>query len=55
MVLRSQKNLEYICDGLSTVYLLRANTENVYQEVAAIFERKRPPKSPKEDLADALL
>lgn len=55
MVLRSQKNLEYICDGLSTVYLLRANTENVYQEVAAIFERKRPPKSPKEELADALL
>lgn len=55
MVLRSQENLEYICDGLSTVYLLRANAENVYQGVAAIFERKRPPKSPKEDLADALL
>ena len=54
MVLRSQENLKYICDGLSTVYLLRANAENVYQEVAAIFERKRPLKSKKEDLADAL-
>ena len=47
MVLRSQENLEYICDGLSTVYLLRTNTANVYQEVAAIFERKRPPKTAK--------
>ena len=54
MVLRSQKHLEYICDGLSTVYLLRANAENVYQGVAAIFERRLPPKSQKEVLADAL-
>lgn len=45
MALRSQKNLGYICDSLSTVYLLRTNAENVYQEVAAIFDRKRPPKS----------
>lgn len=55
MVLQSQKNLEYICDGLSTVYLLRANAENVYEGVAAIFERSLPPKSKKEVLADALL
>ena len=41
MVLRSQKNLEYICDSLSTVHLLRSNEENVYQEVAAIFRRKQ--------------
>lgn len=54
MVLRSQKNLEYICDGLGTVHLLRTNAENVYQGVAAIFERRRPPKSQKEVLADAL-
>ena len=47
MVLRSQENLKYICDGLSTVYLLRANAKNVYQEVTAIFERKRPLKSKK--------
>ena len=45
IVLRSQKSLEYICDGLSTVYLLRNNTRNVYQEIAAIFERKIPPKT----------
>lgn len=54
MVLRSQKNLEYICDGLGTVHLLRTNAENVYQGVAAIFERRRPPKCKKEVLADAL-
>lgn len=53
-VLRSQRNLEYICDSLSTVHLLRSNTENVYQEVAAVFERKRQPKPKKETLADAL-
>ncbi len=47
MVLRSQKNLEYICDSLSTVYLLRSNAENVYKEVVAIFERKRPPNPKK--------
>lgn len=53
MVFRSQKNLEYICDSLSTVYLLRSNEENVYQEVAAIFRRKRPPKPKKEESAVA--
>lgn len=52
MVLRSQQNLGYICDSLSTVHLLRSTTENVYQEVATIFERKRPPKPTEEVLAD---
>lgn len=54
MALRSQKNLEYICDSLSTVHLLRSNEENVYQEVAAIFRRKRPPKPKEEESAVAL-
>ena len=54
MVLRSQRNLGYICDSLSTVHLLRTNGENVYQEVAAVFERKRPPKAKEEDAADVL-
>lgn len=53
-VLRSQRNLGYICDSLSTVHLLRSNTENVYQEIAAIFERRRPPKPQKEVLADGM-
>lgn len=53
-VLRSQRNLGYICDSLSTVHLLRSNSENVYQEVAAVFERKRPPKPKEEVLADVL-
>lgn len=42
MVLRSLQNLGYICDGLSTVHLLRADGKNVYQEVTAIFERNLP-------------
>ena len=53
-VLRSQRNLGYICDSLSTVHLLRTNGENVYQEVADVFERKRPPKAKEEDAADVL-
>lgn len=52
MVLRSQDNLKNICDSLSTVYLLRSGTANVYQEVADIFERKRPPKQKKKVEAD---
>lgn len=54
MVLRSQDNLGYICDGLSTVYLLRSRGSNVYQEVADIFERKRPTKPKKRVKADVL-
>lgn len=53
-VLRSQRSLGYICDSLSTVHLLRTNGENVYQEVTAVFERKRPPKAKEEDAADVL-
>lgn len=52
MVLRSQQNLGYICDSLSTVYLLRSNAGNVYEEVAAVFERKRPSKPQEGVLAD---
>ena len=45
VTLRSQENLCYICDGLSIVYLLRSNDENVYQKIAEIYDRERPPKS----------
>ena len=38
------ENLCYICDGLSIVYLLRSNEKNVYQKIAEIYDRKRPPK-----------
>lgn len=44
ITLRSQQNLGYICDSLSIVYLLRNKNENVYQAIAEIYERKRPPK-----------
>ena len=44
VTLRSLKNLCYICDGLSIVYLLRANEENVYQKIAEIYDRERSPK-----------
>ena len=52
--MRSQKNLGYICDGLSTVLLLRTDARNVYQEITAIFERKSPQKPKKEVEAGAL-
>ena len=45
VTLRSQENLCYICDGLSIVYLLRSKEENVYQKIAEIYGRERPPKS----------
>lgn len=54
MVLRSQKKLGYICDGLSTVHLLRTDDRNVYQEIATIFERKSPQKPKKEVEANVL-
>ena len=52
--MRSQKNLGYICDGLSTVHLLRTDARNVYQEITAIFERKSPQKPKIEVAAGAL-
>lgn len=48
VTLRSQENLCYICDGLSVVYLLRANEENVYQKISEIYGRRRPPRVKKE-------
>ena len=45
VTLRSLKNLCYICDSLSIVYLLRSNEENVYQKIAEIYGRERPSKS----------
>lgn len=39
MTFRSQENLEYICDGLSIIHLLRSRNENVYKKVCDIFER----------------
>lgn len=44
VTLRSYENLCFICDGLSVVYLLRSQSENVYQKTAEIYRRKRPPK-----------
>lgn len=44
VTLRSQENLSYICDGLSVVYLLRANDENVYERICEIYGRRKPPK-----------
>ena len=53
VTLRSQENLCYICDGLSIVYLLRSKEENVYQKIAEIYGRERPPKSKKKTDATA--
>ena len=48
VTLRSQESLCYICDGLSVVYLLRADEENVYQKISEIYGRRRPPRVKKE-------
>lgn len=44
MVFRSQENLEYLCDSLSIVHFLRNNDSSVYQKIAEIFGRKKPPR-----------
>lgn len=44
MAFRSQENLNYVCDGLSVVYLLRNEEGSVYQKISDIFQRKKPPK-----------
>jgi len=54
VTLRSQSNLEYICDGLSIVYLLRKKYGNVYHAISDIYDRKRPPK-PKTKEADTVV
>lgn len=51
VTLSSQENLCYICDGLSIVYLLRTNEENVYHKISEIYGRRRPLRINKE--ADA--
>lgn len=54
ITIRSQENLEYICDGLSIVYLLRSKEASVYQEIAGIFERKRPSASQDKEKAGVM-
>ena len=46
-VMRSQENLQYLCNSMSTVYMLRCNDGNTYESIAEIFRRKRPPKPKK--------
>lgn len=48
VTLRSYENLCCICDGLSVVYLLRSQGENVYQKIAEIYRRKRPTRTKEE-------
>lgn len=48
VTLRSQDSLCYICDGLSVVYLLRTDKENVYRKISEIYERRRTPVIKKE-------
>lgn len=49
ITLRSQDSLEYICDGLSIVYLLRTQNMDVYQEISKIYDRKRPQNPNRRD------
>lgn len=41
MVFRSQESLNYVCDGLSVVYLMRNQEGSVYQKITDIFRRKK--------------
>ena len=47
-VMRSQDNLRYLCNSMSTVYMLCCSEGNTYESIAEIFRRKRPPKNKKE-------
>lgn len=46
--IQTKSPLSVICDGLSVVYLLRANEENVNQKISEIYGRSRPPRIKKE-------
>lgn len=54
MVFRSQENLEYLCDSLSVVQLLRMNGNSVYEKIAEIFGRKKPPGLKTEEKAEIM-
>lgn len=51
ITLRSQESLNAICDGLSIVYLLRSQNEDVYQKISEMYERKRPLQIKQEEVA----
>ena len=54
MVFRSHESLDYTCDGLSIVHLLRTKDDSVYQRIAEIFERKKPPRLKKNEAAEIM-
>jgi len=45
MTFRSFEGLEYYCDSLGPMATILANEENLYESVAAIFDKPRPKKS----------
>ena len=47
MVMRDYDHFDYLCQSLSVVYSLRPNSENLFEQVSEIFERKR--NKPKKD------
>lgn len=47
MAWRSYENFEYACNNLGTLYSLRLNSNNLFKDVAAIFDRSRPRKARK--------
>ena len=54
IVFRSHESLDYTCDGLSIVHLLRTKDDSVYQRIAEIFERKKPPRLKKNEAAEIM-
>ena len=49
MVMRDYDHFDYLCQSLSVVYSLRPNSENLFEQVAEIFERKRIRPKKKKD------
>ena len=54
IVFQSQENPEYLCDSLSIVHFLRMNDSRVYQKIAEIFSRRKPPKLKMEGAAEIM-
>ena len=44
MAWRSYENFEYACNNLGTLHSLRLNSDNLFRDIASIFERPRPRK-----------
>ena len=54
MVFRSQESLECLCNSLSIIHSMRMDDTSIYQKIAEIFSRKKPPKMNTEEVAEIM-